>query len=194
MIKFKMKSISRLLACSCFLLLTTACTSSNLIQALQLEKPEIHFIDYKIKNVNAKQVNLVLNFNVSNPNKIGLKNVFIDYELFTEGHKIVAGHESDMVLVPSGDSVVQVPAEMAYADLAKVLGPVAEHVLRQDKTLPVDAHVTIYGKPTIYSGFGIDDFFAFNYSTTRHLEVPLPQDKIDNALEKLRNKLKNLGQ
>ena len=176
------------------LVFITGCSPVSLIQALHPENPDIKYIDYTLKSISAKQVNFVLNFSVKNPNQIGLKDITINYELFTEGRKILSGRETDLALIPSGESMIQVPAEITYADALKIIGPLAERLWSQSKTLPVDAHVSINGKPTLYDGFSTGELFSFNYSTTRHIEVPLPQDKIDSALEKMRNKIKNLGQ
>ena len=176
------------------LCLIAGCNPVSMMQVLRPEKPEIKYIDYKLKSVTSKQVNFVLNFSVKNPNQIGLKNIAINYELSTEGQKILSGHETDLALIPSGESIIQIPAEIVYTDAFKVMGPIAERLWNQSKTLPIDVHVSIDGKPTLYDGFGAGELFSFNYSTTRHIEVPLPQDKIDSALEKIRNKLKNLGQ
>lgn len=176
------------------LLLITGCNPVSLIQALRPEKPEIKYIDYTLKSVSAKQVNFVLNFSVKNPNQIGLKNITINYELFTEGRKILSGHETNLALIPSGESIIQVPAEISYTDAFNIMGPIAERIWNQSKTLPVDVRVMIDGKPTLYEGFSTGELFSFNYNTTRHIEVPLPQDKIDRALEKIRNQFKNLSQ
>lgn len=107
------------------LVFITGCSPVSLIQALHPEKPDIKYIDYTLKSVSAKQVNFVLNFSIKNPNQIGPKNITINYELFTEGRKILSGRETDLALIPSGESMIQVPAEITYADALKIIGPLA---------------------------------------------------------------------
>jgi LEA14-like dessication related protein len=159
-----------------------ACSSASLMQAAVWEKPQFSYLDTQLQEVSAQKIRLLLRFNAKNNNIVGIKNAWASYEVSLDGHKISQGSDMAVSLLPHGDSVIQVPADIVYQDAAQALAQVLKHVAQGDKTLPLDVHVTLYGKPTVYNGLAEGTLNAFNYSTDKRIDVPL------HSLGKLRGR------
>ncbi len=186
------KSMWRPLLLSFLVSTLAACTATHLILSTKLKKPEIKYVDYRAGQPTREHVTIMLHFNAHNPNTIGLTNVFVNYTLYAHGKKFLQGQDVALKLAPNGDTAIEVPATIVYADLARVIGPTARTILEGAKTLPVTADVTIYGKPTVYSEVEAGALFSFSYSTSKIIDVPIPQDKIRKEEERAKEKLRRL--
>ena len=174
------------------LMLASACTAVRLIQSTKIIKPEIKYDRYEVGNPTQKKTPVYLKFSAHNPNAIGLTNVFVSYELYAEKKRFLKGDNVALTLAPKGDTVIVVPAEIIYEDVVKVLGPLAETILRGKDTFPVEVAVKVFGTPTVYNEVEAGALFAFDFATTRSVEVPIPQDKIEHAKDKALEELKKL--
>lgn len=172
--------------------LFSGCTAMKLLESAKIKKPEVKYVNYRIGNPDLQKVPVYLNFNAHNPNEIGLKNVFVSYELYTEGNRFLKGDDIELSLAPNGDTRIEVSAEIIYKDVLIALGPVARKVWFGQKTLPVMAKVNIFGKPTVYNGAEEGGLFSFAYNTTQTVDIPIPQDQIEDAKNKAKDKLKEL--
>lgn len=185
------KDLSYLLIAG-LIFLITGCTAKRLIESTGISKPEIKYVSYKAERPTSDHVDVTLNFNALNPNRIGLKNVFVNYELSIDGKRFLTGSDIAIILVPDGQTSIQVPAEIVYSDIIKVLGPSALGIWRGNKSIPVVANVTIFGRPTIYNEVESGTFFAFRNSITKVIDIPIPQDKIKEIKDEAKAKLKGL--
>lgn len=76
-----------------FLALTTLSGSTffKLVSSSKLKPPHFEYVRCDLVNVNDRSALLKLTITAQNPNEIGLKNVFVDYELFTVGKRFLEG-------------------------------------------------------------------------------------------------------
>lgn len=76
-----------------FLALTTLSGSTffKLVRSSKLKPPHFEYARCDLVKVNDRSALLQLTITAQNPNEIGLKNVFVDYELFTVGKPFLEG-------------------------------------------------------------------------------------------------------
>lgn len=152
-----------------------ACSTVGVMEVIRWEKPQFSYLDARLDDVSFKRVNLILRFKVTNRNSTGLKNVFANYEVALDGRRVSRG--SDVPIdIPAGESVIQLPAEVLYKDASQALGPLLRRYWQGDKTLPLDLHITLYGKPTLYSGQNQGELFSFTHSIDKRIDVPLSRE------------------
>jgi hypothetical protein len=172
------------------LLVLSGCTALKLLTSTSLQKPEFKYVSYDMGKPELTKVMAKVNINAYNPNTIGLRNVYVSYELFTQGTRFLKGSDIELQLAPSEDTPIVIPAEIIYLDVFKAVGAVAEKVMRRNKSIPVTARIHIYGKPTIYNEVEAGDLFSFSYTKDITLDVPIPHDEIDKAVDKAADKVK----
>lgn len=182
----------RCLVCLAPVLLTAVagCTALGLLATTSLKKPQIRYQEHRLGQATLTQVHAEITLMAENPNAIGLKNVFVNYELFIQGHRFMTGKDVQVTLAPQAVTLIQVPADIVYSDLLAALGPTALDILQGRKTLPVDVHLTVRGEPTLYDDQKEGALLAFSFNLDRSIEVPVP--RLDDALSKARNRLKGL--
>jgi len=169
----------------------TGCTAIKIIKSADLVKPTFEYVDHSLGDPTSQMVPIHLNFIAHNPNSIGLKNVFVSYELYSEGKSFLTGSDIPVFLVPNGDTDLVVTAEINYKDLFRAVGPLAKRILRGAKTVPVEAKVRVHGAPIVYNETEEGRLFSFSLSTTRVVDVPIPREKIREARGKVKKKLRN---
>ena len=188
-----LKAISmRLFLILTVLSLLAGCTVVNLLKESRLKKPNIKYVSHELGEPTLEKVPLFLHFNAHNKNDVGLKNVFVNYELLSEGKRFLKGENIELTLVPKGDTKIIVPADIVYKDILDALGSVAEGVFSGKKTLRVLANVNVYGTPTVYSGDEEGALFSFSYSTSEVIDIPIPHNQIQNKAKESLDKLKKL--
>ena len=80
------------------------------LMTTKLEKPTFTFTRFEVVETSQTQANVNFLFSAHNPNDVGLKNVFISYELFIEGRRFMTGNVTDLDLPPNSDKELKVPA------------------------------------------------------------------------------------
>ena len=186
----KFQTLSKLILLSLVAFLLTRCTAIRLVQSANIKDPTFKYIDNKVVKVRDNKTIVNLNFEANNPNEIGLKNIFISYELFTEGKRFLKGRNIKIHLPPNSTTKLVVPAEIVYKDMFRALGPVAEKILLKHKDIPVRVKLTIAGKPTVYNEIEEGALFSFSLGIDKTIDVPIPHDKIDKAVNKAAKKAK----
>jgi LEA14-like dessication related protein len=179
--------ISRPLRCwfgAICLFLFAGCAFFRLATTAKLKKPTLDYAAHEVVRVAESHTDLMVRFKAHNPNSVGLKNVFVSYELFTEGKRFLRGDSLAVDLAPNGDSPIAVPAQVIYLDVLRALGPAAEKVLSGSKTLPVTIKATLTGKPTLYNEIEEGSLFGFTLDVSRTVEVPIPRKTLQKAAEK----------
>ena len=169
------------------LAILSGCTAIKLIQSAPLIPPEVTFVEHKLGKANRHSLPVTLVLKATNKNDIGLQNVFIQYELFTEGKRFLSGQDIRLSLIPNGDTRIKVPADIIYQDVLKVLGPTAKKVLQKDETIPVLAKIRLYGKPKVYNQTESGELFSFSINTEKVIDVPIPHDQINELSNELKN-------
>ena len=186
----KFKSLSKFLLLSLVLSLLASCTAVRILKSTKLKEPTFKFVDHKIEKVRSKKTVVHLSFDAYNPNEVGLRNVYLSYELFTKEKRFLKGKNIKINLVPKGTTQVVVPAEIVYKDVFRALRPVAEKILLKHKTLPVKVKVKMHGRPTVYNKVEEGALFSFNLNLNTTIDVPIPHDEIDAAVNKAAKKAK----
>ena len=172
---------------SALILILSGCVFTKLMTA-KIEQPTFTYVQFELIEVSQRQATVNFLFSAHNPNAIGLKNVFVSYELFVEGKTLLTGNNINLELPPKSDTEIKVPAVIIYTDLVPVLGSVAERLLSGQKTIPITINAVFSGKPAIYDETGEGKSFSFERKLTKTVDFPLPQDKINNVKNWLRMK------
>lgn len=182
---FKVLLFSLILgSCGYFLVLTT-----------DIESPKVKYLDHKVTNITADNVQIDVNLLAHNPNPIGLKNVFVNYELYIEGKNFFKGENIALALEPKKETKIKLPVKIMYKGIFKSLGPVYKKLVGKAKNLPVEIRAHVYGKPTVYNKYHGGKLFSFNHNEKKIIQIPIPrqkmQKKFDKAKDKLRKKAKD---
>lgn len=166
-----------------FLLL--GCNPVNTLQSTKIKNPEVKYVNYQLGDANLKRITARLNFSAHNPNDIGLKNLFMNYELYIKDKHFLTGKDIELALIANADSNIAIPIEIAYADVLNVLGAAAEHIWT-GKNLPVTAKVHIHGKPSVSNRI-IDEYLItpIDVVTTQSIDIPIPHNVTQQLLDTL---------
>ena len=114
------RTIHRVLLRFIHLLLLMALPGSCATLDQIIQKPTASFDSLRITNADLVQSTAIFNFNVINPNPIGLKIGRITYNLKLNGHTFVNGQLERGITLPAGsNSTLQVPITMPYLDFFK---------------------------------------------------------------------------
>ena len=164
-----------------------------MVATTDIKSPKVKYLSHKIEKVTPEQVEVNLKLEAHNPNSIGLKNVFVSYELFTEGNKISKGEDIPIQLAPKKETIIKVPVKIMYKGVLSSLKPVLKKIIQQKKTLPVEIRAVVYGKPTVYNDMAEGDLFSFSHKEKKIIQVPLPKtkDKVQKKVDQLKNKAKD---
>jgi hypothetical protein len=180
------------LAIPFLVLAISGCTFFRLVRSSKLKVPDFAYVRCDLKSVSDRSALLDITVSAKNPNAIGLRNVYVDYELFTEGRRFLHGSQLAVELAPKGMTELHVPAEVVYAEVAAVAGPVAAQVLMDRKTLPVRIDAVVHGKPTVYNEVEEGALFQFSWKVSRTEEVPIPQEQREAVKKRAMKALKKL--
>jgi LEA14-like dessication related protein len=175
-----------------FLLLLPSCTFYRLVGSTKLKTPEFTILGCEVRKVSARQANLDFIVSAYNPNPIGLRNIYINYELSTEGKRLMKGRDVSVELAPNSENRIIVPAEVELDDLVRALGPLLERILSHQKTVPITIDALIHGKPTVYNEYEKGSLFSFEKRVTKTVDVPLPKDEINKVKKQLLNEIRKL--
>jgi hypothetical protein len=154
----------------------SGCTLARLA-ATPFEKPTFTFVKSELIDTSQKRAIVDFIFVAHNPNKEGLKNVSVSYELYVEEKRLLIGTDVLFDLNPEGDTEIKIPAVIAYADLIPVLGSVAKRILAGQKTVPVTIVASFSGKPALYGQAGKEEAITFEKRFTKTADIPLQHEK-----------------
>jgi hypothetical protein len=171
---------SRIL-CLVFACLLPGCAFFRILSGSDLKKPSFAYARYEMTGMDETRSDLRLHLKAKNPNAIGLRNVFISYELFSEGKRFLRGDSIAVELIPNGETPLQVPVQVIYLDVLRAAGPAAEKILAGAKTLPVTVVATLTGRPTVYNESESGSLFAFTVDLSHTFDVPIPREAAEKA-------------
>jgi len=158
------------------LLALPGCTFARLATT-RFEKPTFTYVKSDLVDTSQNKATVNFFFVAHNPNKAGLKNVFVSYELYVEQKKLLTGKDVHFDLNPDGDTEITVPATIAYSDLFPILGSVVERMFLGKKTVPVTISAVFSGRPAIYTADGEEKPLTFDIPITKTVDVPLLRDR-----------------
>ena len=170
---------------STIILFFTGCASLSLL-VHGFEKPRFSYTGCTLVEADRKQAVVHVTFTAHNPNSAGVSGVLVSYELFSKGMRIMHGEDLPLTLIPKGDTNIDVPVLISYADLLPVLDEVVKQLLDGKKTMPIRIKAVFTGSPAIITEGGQEDRLTFTITEDRTVDLPLPLDQIVKGLRRLR--------
>jgi hypothetical protein len=158
------------------LLALSGCTFAR-IATTRFEKPTFTFVKSELVDSSQNKATVNFIFMAHNPNKEGLKNVSVSYELFVQEKRLLIGTDVLFDLNPEGDTEIKIPAVIAYSDLFPVLGSVTKRFLSGQKTVPITIVAHFSGKPALYGEAGKEEPMTFEKRFTKTADIPLQHER-----------------
>ncbi len=166
----------------------SGCAFMQLLRSEKLKTPEITYLRTVIRSYDAEKAEVDFVINAANPNKIGLKNVTVDYELFHEGRAFLKGSGIDVTLAPAGDTEIRIPATIMYNSVFTTAYALTQRVLAGDSTVPVRFDALVSGKPTLYNEIEEGALFSFSRKLSRTANIPIPRKQLDDAADAIKRR------
>jgi pyridoxine 5-phosphate synthase len=92
--------------------------------------PKVKLREAAISGLSTEGADLTLDFDVMNPNGVGLPVQGIDYKVWVNGERFLAGSEGERIDVPAHGAVrVRLPVTIRYDDFVRVLKSLKDHPL-----------------------------------------------------------------
>ncbi|NQT23784.1 LEA type 2 family protein [candidate division KSB1 bacterium] len=100
----------------CVICLLAGC--SVLQELVQIQKPRVSVSDAKLTGLNFDGVDLLLTFQIDNPNSLGVTANGFDYDFKLNGNSFVQGKEIQTVSVPAnGTGQIDLPISILFKDI-----------------------------------------------------------------------------
>lgn len=105
-------------------------TGCNTLKDLtNIKKPSVSYSKMVIDDISFKDVTLLFDFEVTNPNSFGVSANQYQYEFFINGTKFVSGIQNeDLFIQAESTSIVQVPVSLTFSEVYNTIGS----LVRQD--------------------------------------------------------------
>jgi LEA14-like dessication related protein len=105
-------------------LLFAGCTSFGHL----FKDPKVQLHEAAIAGLSSTGADLILDFDVTNPNRVKLPLSGVDYQVWVNGERFLAGTESNRVDVPGhGAARVTLPVTIRYDDFLRVVKSLKDH-------------------------------------------------------------------
>ncbi len=109
------------------LFILTSC--STLRDAADIREPNVEFSKMSVQSISFDGVTLLFDFDVTNPNRMGVSAERYNYEFFINENSFLSGvQEQPLSIGAESKSVVQVPVSMKFSELFQTF----ESLVRQD--------------------------------------------------------------
>lgn len=109
------------------LFLFSSCAA--LRDATDIREPDVRFSNMSIQNINFDGVTLLFDFDVTNPNRMGVSANSYTYDFFINGQSFISGVQDERLEIGSeSTSTVQVPVSLTFSEVFDSF----RSVLRQD--------------------------------------------------------------
>lgn len=161
----------------------SGCAFLRLARSEKIKVPEVTYLRTVIKSYDTEKAVVDFVINARNPNKIGLKNVSVDYELYHDGRAFLKGAGIQVALAPAGDTEIRIPAVIAYNSVFTTAYALTQRLIAGDSTVPVRLDAVISGKPTLYNEIEEGSLFSFSKKLSRTEEIPIPRKQLDDAAD-----------
>lgn len=105
-------------------------TGCNTLKDLaNIKKPSVSYSKMVIDDISFKDVTLLFDFEITNPNSFGVSANQYQYEFFINGTKFVSGIQNeDLFIQAESTSIVQVPVSLTFSEVYNTIGS----LVRQD--------------------------------------------------------------
>src|SRR5262249_59567292 len=91
-------------------------------------RPKVHLTEASLTGLSREGADLLLDFDVTNPNRVRLPLSGVDYQVWVNGERFLAGPDGNRVEIPArGAARVTVPVTIRYDDFVKVLKTLPDH-------------------------------------------------------------------
>jgi LEA14-like dessication related protein len=114
--------MSRSVPAVLFVLLTL--TSCSAIENL-VRQPDVSLTDVRLTSASLSGADLLFKFRVDNPNSRGMVLDGIGYKLRLNDEPMLEGRRDERIEIAAGQSTVELPMSVGYADLYKVIRSLA---------------------------------------------------------------------
>lgn len=102
---------------------------ATLRDAADVREPDVSFSDMSIQNINFDGVTLLFDFDVTNPNRMGVSADSYNYEFFINGQSFITGTQEEQIEIGrESTTTVQVPVSLTFSEVYESF----RSVLRQD--------------------------------------------------------------
>jgi len=118
--------------------LVLSCASWKVAGKRLVDKPEVVLRSLRIDDLSLRELTLVADLTVRNPNKFGVSLAGLDYELFVGENPLLKGRKDESLRIEGGgESSVSLPFSFTFADVRRALGSLAgrdsaEYVINLD--------------------------------------------------------------
>lgn len=101
-----------------FSALLTLSSCAALRDATDVQEPDVTFTDMSIQNITFDGVTLLFNFDVTNPNRMGVSADSYSYEFFINDESFISGRQEERVEVGRESTTsVQVPVSLTFSNV-----------------------------------------------------------------------------
>ena len=147
-----------------------------LVGCVQIQNPVVTFVGQKIDSIDLEKVKVNLNFNVYNPNGLGVEGAELSYSVFVKGIECFQGKNAKINLLGNQTVAITVPVEVAYSKLFASSVEMVKSIASGEKELPYEVRGTV---TVPYVGFPI------NIPVKQQGTLPLPEVKMPTSLQNL---------
>jgi len=103
------------------LVLPLAAGACGLLGAAGIERPSVSLDSTRLQSISVRDVDLLLGFEIDNPNALGVRLEGFDYRLSVAGTPLAEGDRREELTVPAGGrSRADLPLSVAWDDLAAI--------------------------------------------------------------------------
>lgn len=112
------KTYAALLTTATILAGLTACTSMDMQQALENQKPKVSVTDQRLTGLDFERITIAFGIKVDNPNPVDINLAGLDYDLKLGGRSFISGKQDKaMKIAASGASRVELPLSMSFKEI-----------------------------------------------------------------------------
>ena len=184
---FLNKSLRMSLLLISILLVTVlnGCSTARFHELSQLEKPQLIYKDYVFEGMGNGKVDLLVNFDVHNPNKVPIDDLQVNYQLaILDDESVVSGEFLDIDLPAEETTSVSMPVTVEMDGLLKAGTYVYLQVL-SGKT-EIDGKLFVEMINTKQAPFGFQSWDD-TIGETFDVSLPLPKAGLDVLGDMLKN-------
>jgi len=93
-----------------------------------IERPTVDFQNLNITDIDFTSITTAFNFQITNPNPVGLRVDGFEYQFVIEGKQFLSGNNPDRLELAAGEeSIVSIPITLKYIDVYEVVTTLAEN-------------------------------------------------------------------
>ena len=109
----------KFLSISLMMLFIASCTT--LRDLANIQQPALEYSNMSIQSMNFSEAVLLFEFDVNNPNPIGITASAYNYDFLVNKNSFLSGNQDrDVKIGASGNSVLQVPVTLQFSELLNI--------------------------------------------------------------------------